>query len=61
MMIWRRGQRSGDGEKLANANDDFTDLSPVSLIPAAQVFSAWAAVLPNQTIPLIWERRYDDE
>ncbi|CAN5808542.1 hypothetical protein BH24ACT15_BH24ACT15_37570 [soil metagenome] len=48
---------SPDGEQIANANDDFVDLTPVSQAPAVQVRSRWLAVLPNQPIPLMWETR----
>ncbi len=48
---------SPDGEQIANANDDFADLTPVSQAPAEQVRSRWLAVLPNQPIPLMWETR----
>lgn len=42
-------------EQIANAPDDLFDLSPVSEAPAEQTRSNWAALLPDQTVPLIWE------
>ncbi len=46
-----------DGERIANAHDNFADLTPVSQAPAILVRSRWLAVLPNQPVPLIWETR----
>ena len=48
-------------EQVANAPDDFPNLSPVSAAPAAATAAKWAALLPNQIVPLIWERRHADE
>lgn len=56
-MTWWWWFANPDGEQIANANDDFVDLTPVSQAPAVQVRSRWSAVQPNQTIPLIWETR----
>lgn len=43
-------------EQVANACDDFVDLTPVSEAPAEQTRSNWSALLSGQTIPLIGER-----
>lgn len=56
-----RWHRSGVEEQVANANDSFVDLTPVSDLPALQVNADWAAVLPGQTIPLIGEDRGREE
>ena len=58
MNRWRG---RGDEEQVANANDSFVDLTPVSDLPALQVIADWAAVLPGQTIPLIGENRGREE
>lgn len=47
-------------EQVANACDSFVDLTPVSEAPAVLTRSDWSALLPGQTIPLIWERITDD-
>lgn len=53
MIRWRgRGEPQ---EQIANARDDFADLTPVSEAPAEQTRANWSAVLPNQDVPLIWE------
>jgi hypothetical protein len=59
MIIWRgRVKRE---EQVANAKDSFVNLTPVSDAPAEAVKAAWSAWLPGQDIPLIGERRYDEE
>lgn len=58
MTIRWRG-RGEPQEQVANACDSFVDLTPVSEAPATQTRSNWSAILPGQTVPLIWEdRRY---
>lgn len=54
MIRWRgRGERR---EQIANARDDFVDLTPVSEAPAERVRSNMAALLPDSDdVPLIWE------
>lgn len=47
-------------DQVANAIDAKVDLTPVSDAPAQAVRDAWAALLPGQPVPLLWERRYDD-
>lgn len=37
------------------------DLSPVSEAPAVATRAKWAALLPGQDVPLIWERVFDAE
>jgi hypothetical protein len=61
MFRWRgRGEPQ---EQVANACDWFVDLTPVSETPATQTRSNWSALLPGQTVPLIWEdpRGYGEE
>ncbi len=49
-------------EQIANADDDFADLTPASEAPADAVKAAWLPLQAGQTIPLIGEdRRYGDE
>jgi hypothetical protein len=51
---WRG--RACDQPQIANANQDFLDLAPVSDVPAEQTRSNWAALLPDTNdVPLIWE------
>jgi len=59
-MIRWRGRALTSEEQVANACDSFVDLTPVSEVPAAEVRSAWSALLPGQEVPLIWERTYSD-
>lgn len=59
MQVWR-GRDGLYHEQVANACDSFVDLTPASQVPAAAVTAAWAALLPGQDIPLIWERTTDD-
>jgi len=59
MDRWR-GRPLGRREQVVNACDDFPNLDPVSVIPALSVRSDWAATLPGQEIPLIWEVRHGD-
>lgn len=47
--------------QVANACDSFMNLTPASQAQAVQTRSNWSALLPGQTIPLIWERTYDAE
>lgn len=60
MLRWR-GRDGKYYEQVANACDSFVDLTPVSEAPAAAVKAAWAALLPGQVIPLIWERTLSDD
>lgn len=60
-MIRWRGRDATYKEQVANACDSFVDLTPVSDAPAAQVSTSWSALLPGQTVPLIWERTYPDD
>jgi hypothetical protein len=56
---WSGPQPTRGEERVANANPGFIDLAPVSEAPATQTRSNWSALLPDQTVPLIWEdRRY---
>lgn len=48
-------------DQVANANDSFVDLTPVSQVPAQQVRARWAAVLGGQSVPLIWETSYGSQ
>lgn len=44
---WKGPKPSGDGEQIANAFEDFTDLTPVTQEPAEQTRANWAALLPQ--------------
>lgn len=44
---WQGPKPSGDGEQIANAFEDFTDLTPVSQEPAEQTRANWAALHPQ--------------
>lgn len=48
-----------DGEQIANAYEDFADLTPASQAPAEQTRANWAATLP-QTPPEEPYRGTDD-
>jgi hypothetical protein len=54
-MRWR-GRDGKYHEQVANACDDFADLTPASQAPAETVLGNWSALLPGQDVPLIWER-----
>lgn len=58
---WTGPQPSADGEQVANARDDFVDLTPVSQARAEATSTNWSALLPGQEIPLIWERNHGRE
>lgn len=60
MIYWRGRRWDSDEEQVANAHDDFLDLTPATQAPAAATQAAWAAVLPGQETPLIWEERHGD-
>jgi hypothetical protein len=60
MLRWR-GRDGLYHEQVANACDSFVDLAPASEAPAALVRSRWAALLPGQDVPLIWERTTSDD
>lgn len=50
---WRgRGEPQ---EQVANANDDFVNLTPISDEAAEATRAKWAALLPSD-VPLIWDR-----
>ena len=57
-MIRWRGRDLRPKEQVANARDSFVDLTPASEAPAAQTRSNWSALLPGQTVPLIWEETH---
>lgn len=59
MLRWR-GRDLAKKEQVANACDDFVDLTPASQAPAVQTRSNWSALLPGQAVPLIGEIRYAD-
>ncbi len=42
-------------EQVANARNPTVNLTPVSQVPAETVRAAWAPLLSNQSVPLIWE------
>jgi hypothetical protein len=55
MRLWRG--RDPEAEQVANAFDDFVDLTPVSDARAVATRVKWAALLPGtDDAPLIWER-----
>lgn len=57
MTVRWRGRGAVPAEQVANADDSFVDLAPVSGGPAAATRSAWAAWLPGtDPVPLIWEK-----
>ena len=58
---WRGRQVWPKPEQVANACDDFVDLTPVSEAAAEQTRTNWAALRAGQNIPLIGERTYVDE
>lgn len=65
MNRWR-GRDGRKREQVANACDDFVDLTPVSDIPALLVRADWLPLQRGQEIPLIGEDsrhgyREDDE
>lgn len=60
-MIRWRGRDLTYKEQVANACDDFVDLTPASAVPAQQVQDAWSALRTGQEIPLIGEIRYGDD
>lgn len=55
MLRWR-GRDGRYHEQVANACDDFVDLTPVSEAPAEQVRENWSALIPGQAVPMIGER-----
>jgi hypothetical protein len=46
---WSGPPASGDGEQVANAFEDFVDLTPASQAAAEQTRANWAALLPHTT------------
>lgn len=57
MVVWR-GRKLTTEEQVANACDSFVDLTPADDGPAAATEAGWAAWLPGQEVPLIWEVRH---
>lgn len=55
-LRWRGRDPYKKPDQVANACDDFVDLTPVSEAPAEQTRSNWSALLSGQSIPLIGER-----
>lgn len=56
-MLPRRVVRDRCAEQVANAFDDFVDLTPVDDSAADATKAGWAALLPGtDDAPLIWER-----
>jgi hypothetical protein len=53
-----RGRPTEYREQVANACDDFVDLTPVSDTAADLVKSHWSALISGQAVPLIGEDRY---
>lgn len=60
-MIRWRGRDLDCKEQVANADDSFVDLTPVSDTPAAVVAASWDALRAGQAVPLIGERVYPDD
>ena len=56
MPRWRGRVLYPKPEQVANACDDFVDLTPASETPAEQVRTNWSALLTGQSVPLIGER-----
>jgi hypothetical protein len=54
-MRWR-GRDLAYKEQVANACDDFVDLTPASQAPAEAVKENWSALIPGQAVPMIGER-----
>ncbi len=52
-MIRWRGRVPTREQQVANACDDFVNLTPASEIPAEITRNNWAAWLPGQEVPLI--------
>ena len=52
---YRYPYREDSVEQRGNANETFGNLTPPSQAPAESVRANWAAVIPNTTVPLIWE------
>ena len=58
MFRWR-GRQLTTEEQVANACDDFVDLTPASEAPAEATRANWSPLLRGQDIPLIGEIRHD--
>lgn len=56
-----RGREPRRREQVLNGPDSALDLTPASGTPAAATRAAWAVLLPNQDVPLTWERTPRDE
>lgn len=61
MTLRWRGRDYTKKEQVANACDDFVDLTPASEAPPTQTRTNWSALLSGQEIPLIGEHRYGGE
>lgn len=60
MIVWR-GRGVEPRDQVANALDSTVDLTPASETPAATTAANWSALLPGQTVPLIWERVHGEQ
>lgn len=56
-MRWR-GRDLAYKEQVANACDDFVDLTSVSQAPAEAVTENWSALMLGQAVPMIGEKTY---
>lgn len=56
-MRWR-GRDLAYKEQVANACDDFVDLTPVSQARAEQTRENWSALILGQAVPMIGEQSY---
>lgn len=60
-MIRWRGRDLECKEQVANANDSFVDLTPVSDTPADVAKAAWLPLQEGQEVPLVGERVHPDD
>ncbi len=60
VLRWR-GRVPTTEQQVVNARDSFVDLTPASPTPALVTHTNWSALLPGQTVPLIWEDRHGTE
>jgi hypothetical protein len=56
-MRWR-GRDLAYKEQVANACDDFVDLTPATQEPAIETRENWSALIPGQAVPMIGEQVY---
>ena len=54
-MRWR-GRDLTYKEQVANACDDFVDLTPASSSATEEARENWSALIPGQAVPMIGER-----